>query len=67
MKHFFTQVVGESQSRRKQLLPEKDFYCSMFAKAASDLELAQLQLHHVLIGGLNKDSRKQLGVGLHLK
>ena len=39
----------------------------MFAKAASDLELAQLQLHHVLIGGLNKDSRKQLGVGLHLK
>lgn len=39
--------------------------CSL--KVASDLEFAQLQLHHVLIGGLNEDSRKQLGVGLHLK
>lgn len=37
------------------------------AKEVSDLEFAQLQLHHVLTGGLNKDGREQLGVGLHLK
>lgn len=67
MKNILSKVVGESKSKRTQLLPEKDVYCSMFAKVASDLEFAQLQLHHVLIGGLNEDSRKQLGVGLHLK
>lgn len=33
----------------------------------SYLEFAQLQLHHVLIGGLNEDGGEQLGVGLHLK
>lgn len=34
MKNILSKVVGESKSKRKQLLPEKDVYCSMFAKSS---------------------------------
>lgn len=50
-------------SREERLKYLNNVHCNV----GSDLEFAQLQLHHVLIGGLNEHSREQFGVGLHLK